>query len=75
MSILRNSNGIFSPVYQQGNPGSDIGGYDLGPPVDRAFVFDYDSSGKLDYLALYRPGRSVFACLLARRPRHWHWRI
>jgi hypothetical protein len=33
-----------------------IGGYDLKSPADRAFAFDYDSSGKLDHLALYRPG-------------------
>ena len=25
-------------------------------PADRAFAFDYNSSGKMDHLALYRPG-------------------
>jgi hypothetical protein len=44
------------PVYAQGDPGAGIGGYDLRSAADRAFAFDYDHSGKLDYLALYRPG-------------------
>jgi hypothetical protein len=55
MWILKNSGGVFSPVYHQGDPGNGIGGYDLKSPADRAFAFDYDSSGKLDHLALYRP--------------------
>jgi len=48
--------GTFSPVYQQSAPGNGIGGYDLQSTADRAFAFDYDGSGKLDHLALYRPG-------------------
>ncbi|CAM6121961.1 unnamed protein product [Calypogeia fissa] len=54
--ILKNSNGTFLPVYAQGDPGSGIGGYDLRSAADRAFAYDYDHSGKLDHLALYRPG-------------------
>jgi hypothetical protein len=54
--ILKNSAGIFTPVYQQGDPGSGIGGFDLKSLADRAFAFDYDGSGKLDHLVLYRPG-------------------
>jgi hypothetical protein len=54
--ILKNVDGLFSPVYQQGDPGSGIGGYDLKSPADRVFAFDYDGSGKQDHLALYRPG-------------------
>jgi hypothetical protein len=46
----------FTAVYAQGDPGSGIGGYDLLKPADQAFAFDYDSSGKLDHLVLYRPG-------------------
>ncbi|MEH2568502.1 hypothetical protein [Bradyrhizobium sp. AZCC 2289] len=57
--ILKNSNGTFSPVYRQGDPGNGIGGYDLKSPADRAFAFDYDSSGKLDHLALYRPATAT----------------
>ncbi len=54
--ILKNSGGNFTPVYAQGDPGNGIGGYDLKSSADRAFAFDYDGSGKLDHLALYRPG-------------------
>ncbi|MCJ1254814.1 hypothetical protein MMC24_002630 [Lignoscripta atroalba] len=58
--ILQNVNGIFSPVYRQGDPGNGIGGYDLKSSADRAFAFDYDHSGKLDHIALYRPGTGTF---------------
>jgi hypothetical protein len=54
--ILRNNGGNFASVYQ----GSGIGGYDLVSPADRAFAFDNDSSGKLDHIALYRPGETYF---------------
>ena len=54
--ILKNSGGTFSPLYHQGDPGTGIGGYDLKSPADRAFAFDYDGTGKLDHLVLYRPG-------------------
>jgi hypothetical protein len=54
--ILRNSAGVFTPIYQRGDPGDGIGGYNLASPADRVFAFDYSSSGKLDHLALYRPG-------------------
>jgi hypothetical protein len=56
MWILRNVGGNFVPVYQQGAPGNGIGGYDLSSSADRAFAFDYDGRGKLDHIALYRPG-------------------
>ncbi|KAF8333000.1 hypothetical protein F5887DRAFT_684845 [Amanita rubescens] len=54
--IIRNQGGNFSPVYHQGDPGNGIGGYDLKSTADRAFAFDYDSSGKQDHIVLYRPG-------------------
>jgi hypothetical protein len=54
--ILKNDNGNFRAVYAQGDPGHGIGGYDLKSADDRAFAFDYDHSGKLDHIALYRPG-------------------
>lgn len=50
----------FAPVFHQGDPGSGIGGYDLRSAADRAFAFDYDGTGKLDHLALYRPGTGTF---------------
>lgn len=55
--ILKNSNGFFSPVYRQGESG--IGGWDLKSPADRAFAFDYDHSGRQDYLVWYRPGTGL----------------
>jgi microsomal dipeptidase-like Zn-dependent dipeptidase len=66
--ILKQSGGAFSPVYAEGSPGNGIGGYDLGDPTDRAFAFDYDGSGKLDHLALYRPGIGIFSILKKRYP-------
>ena len=54
--ILRNNNGDFQPAYREGCPGHGIGGYDLASPVDRVFAFDYEHSGKSDYLVLYRRG-------------------
>jgi hypothetical protein len=61
--ILKNENGTFSPVYSQGSPGQGIGGYDLKSPADKAFAFDYEHSGKLDYMVLYRPGGGAFYIL------------
>jgi hypothetical protein len=49
--ILRRGGG-FTPVYK----GSGIGGFDLARTEDRVLAFDYDHSGKLDHLVLYRPG-------------------
>ena len=51
--ILQHKNGKFTPVFQQAN---GIGGYDLKSTDDRVFAFDYDHSGRLDHLVLYRPG-------------------
>jgi len=56
MWILKNTNGQFSAVYKQGDPGNGIGGYNLKSHADRAFAFDYDHSGKMDHIVLYRPG-------------------
>ncbi len=61
--LKKDSAGNFSPVYQQGDPGIGIGGYDLKSPADRGFAFDYDGSGKLDHLVLYRPGAGMIGIL------------
>jgi hypothetical protein len=58
--ILKNQGGAFTPVYQQGEGGIGIGGYDLASPSDQMFAFDFKRSGKLDHLALYRPGTGQF---------------
>jgi hypothetical protein len=57
--IVRRTGAGFAPVFQE----SGIGGYDLVSPADRAFAFDYDSSGKLDHICLYRPGETYFFIL------------
>jgi DNA-binding winged helix-turn-helix (wHTH) protein len=53
--ILKSVGGAFTPVYE----GQGIGGYDLKSPSDRMLALDYDGSGKLDHLLLYRPGAGV----------------
>jgi hypothetical protein len=59
--ILRNSAGSFAPVFAEGSPGNGIGGYNLQHPADRVFAFDYNGSGRLDHLVLYRPGlRTIY---------------
>lgn len=56
--ILRKNSGNFMPpLYAAaGDPGPGIGGYDLQRRGDRIFAFDFSGTGKLDHLALYRPG-------------------
>jgi len=50
----------FWPIYEWS---SGIDGYDLSSPADRAFAFDYDSTGKQDHLVLYRPGGGAITIL------------
>jgi hypothetical protein len=58
ISIVKNDNGNFTPVFTSEISG--IGGYLLDSPADRAFAYDFDSSGKLDHLVLYQPvGRKI----------------
>ena len=66
--ILSNYGGQFSSVYVQGDPGDGIGQYDLKSPADLAFAFDYDHSGTLDHLALYRPGTGTMWLLAQGTP-------
>ena len=48
----------FTQVYPL--PGeTGIGGYNLTDPADRAFAFDYEGTGNLDDLVLYRPGTGI----------------
>jgi hypothetical protein len=65
--ILNKASSNFAPVFIGGNPTtgvySGIGGYDLKSPADLAFAFDYDGSGKLDHLVLYRPGAGAMFIL------------
>jgi len=52
--FLKNNAGQFTKL--PGSGASGVGGYDLADGRDRVFAFDYDGSGKLDHLVLYRPG-------------------
>lgn len=61
--VKGNTDGNFTSVYTQANPGSGIGGYDLLSTADKAFAYDYDHSGNLDHIVLYRPGAMLF-CIL-----------
>ena len=36
-----------------------VGGYNLDQPIDKIIPYDYDHSGKLDYLVAYRPGSDI----------------
>ncbi|MGH1564690.1 hypothetical protein [Mumia sp. DW29H23] len=38
---------------------SGIAGFDLSETTDQVIAFDYDGSGKLDHLVMYRPGTSA----------------
>jgi hypothetical protein len=56
--ILRNNGGnSFTQVYAQ--PGAGIGGYDLLSPLDTSLAYDYEATGKLDHIVLYRPGNGM----------------
>jgi hypothetical protein len=48
------ADGTFSAPYA--TDGLGIGGYALTSSADRAFVFDYNSTGKADHVVFYRPG-------------------
>jgi len=45
----------FTPIYK-GTSG--IGEFDLSVTTDQVIAYDFDGSGKLDHLVLYRPGTS-----------------
>lgn len=50
--VLKNNAGIFSPVHESSIPQPDA--------ADRAIALDYDSTGRLDHLVIYRPGAGRF---------------
>ena len=50
--IVKNTKGVLSYVYS----GIGIGGYGLSSPKDATFPFDFESSGKQDYIVVYRYG-------------------
>lgn len=61
--ILKNevkSSWKFTPLYKEV---CGIGGYDLKSWRDRIIAFDWDSSGKMDHLVLYRPNEGILFVL------------
>src|SRR5258708_26279652 len=63
MSSVASGRVNCGPVYGEAARGGGIGGFDLPTSADRAFAFDYDGSGKLDHLVLYRPGHGTIYIL------------
>ena len=54
--VKHNTDGSFTPVISSTG---GIGGYDLLSANDRIVPFDYDHTGKLDHLLMYRPGSRI----------------
>jgi hypothetical protein len=54
--IVKNSLDGFTPVYQSSN---GIGGYNLDNPNDKIIAYDYEHTGRLDFLVCYRPGQRI----------------
>lgn len=68
IAIQKNNNGTFTDVHDPfwippGGSGGGIGGFSLLDNRTLAFAFDYEHSGKLDYLVFYVPGNGNF-CIL-----------
>ncbi|KAJ7575408.1 hypothetical protein C8J56DRAFT_801699, partial [Mycena floridula] len=60
-----NGDGTFTAVYSKsssdGSPGTTgIGGFDFMWPTDRAFAYDYKSSGVMNAIAISRSGTGTF---------------
>jgi hypothetical protein len=62
--IAQHTPGLTATFVPYFSNSTGIGRYDLGNAVDQVVPFDYDHSGKLDHLVLYRPGAG--AILIAR---------
>src|SRR5262249_35601559 len=56
-----NGDGTFTQRYPtSANPvGTGIGGYNLTSSSDQGFAFDYEGTGKLNYLVFFRPTRGA----------------
>ena len=61
--VRHDQNNVLTAVLAEGDPGRGIGGYDLKSADDKAFAFDWDGSGNMNYVAFYRPGTGTFWCL------------
>jgi hypothetical protein len=63
LSILKNTGGTFTPISLNIAPGSGLDTHDPPSAANQVFAFDYDHSGKLDHLVLYRPGTGTISIL------------
>lgn len=54
--IVQNLGGFFVSVIESS---SGVGGYNLDNPNDKIIAFDYEPSGKQDYLVAYPPGSGI----------------
>lgn len=55
--LKHGADNTFTAVYHTNTAG--IGGYNLADSRDQLLAYDYDYSGKLDHLVLYRPGVGI----------------
>ena len=55
--MLQNVNGTFNYVFW--SQGSGIAGYNLAGSNDQILAFDYNGSGDVDHLVIYRPGAGI----------------
>jgi uncharacterized protein YjbI with pentapeptide repeats len=60
-----NGDGSFTQRYPtQANPvATGIGGYNLASLSDQGFAFDYEGTGKLDYLVFFRPAQGTISII------------
>jgi uncharacterized protein YjbI with pentapeptide repeats len=60
-----NGDGTFNQRYPtQANPvGTGIGGYNLASSSDQGFAYDYEGTGKLDYLVFFRPTQGAISII------------
>src|SRR5579872_3434019 len=50
------SKSVLDSVFTATAASGGIGGFDFSNTADKAIAFDYDHSGKMDYIVCYRPG-------------------
>jgi uncharacterized protein YjbI with pentapeptide repeats len=59
--VIQNQGGTFTAVYAAANPGGApaLPGFALTEQHIRGFAYDFEGSGKQDYLVFYAPGQKV----------------
>jgi hypothetical protein len=59
ISILKLKDKERTAVYEQSDPGSGIGGFDLCDHRHLSYTYDYDGLGMMDHIVLYGPGTGI----------------